>query len=204
MPIVDAPLVIRLYEPVALSFPLGAPHMPSLDAAVPLPNCLLCKGRASPPGRMGWLSVGGDQAAVLASAGDCAWDCDDAELEANDSSPSSPIAAPRQSPRSSPEGASHGWLHLVGATNGGGGNCPRHTGSPDSALGGGGGSGMGGGSTTASLTALGPSAIAIELKSPLASKLSRRFPLEPLSSKPTPRFLRRTRLATRRWSQRML
>ena len=35
--------------------------LPSLDAAVPLPNCLLCKGHASPPGRMGWLSCGGDQ-----------------------------------------------------------------------------------------------------------------------------------------------
>jgi hypothetical protein len=61
--------------------PPGAPHTPSLDAAVPLPNCLLCKGHASPPGRMGWLSVGGDQQ-LFSICGTCAWNCDDPEHEA--------------------------------------------------------------------------------------------------------------------------
>ena len=80
MPIVDAPLIIRLYEAIGLSFPPGAPHMPSLDATVPLPNCLLCGGHASPPSTMGWLSASGDQRA-FSICSNCGWDCDDAELE---------------------------------------------------------------------------------------------------------------------------
>ncbi len=65
-----------------------------------------------------------------------------------------------------------------------------------------------------------PSAIVLDLTLPLASKLrrhfprpledplaldlSRRFPLEPLASKPSPRFRRRTPPRTGRWQQRML
>ena len=55
--------------------------MPSLDATAPLPACLLCGGHASPPGRMGWLSVDGDQR-LFSICGECAWNCDDPELEA--------------------------------------------------------------------------------------------------------------------------
>jgi hypothetical protein len=56
----DAPIVVRFYEPVALSFPPGL-LASSLDATVPLPRCFLCEGHTSPPGRMGWLSAGGDR-----------------------------------------------------------------------------------------------------------------------------------------------
>ena len=80
MPIVDAPLIIRLYQAIGLSFPPGARHMPSLDATVPLPNCLLCGRRASPPSTMGWLGADGDQRAFSVCS-NCGWDCDDAELE---------------------------------------------------------------------------------------------------------------------------
>jgi hypothetical protein len=79
MPIVDAPLIIRLYQAIGLSFPPGAPHMPSLRATVPLPNCLLCDGPASPPSRMGYLATP-DRQAVFVCCGGCS-DCDDLELE---------------------------------------------------------------------------------------------------------------------------
>ena len=60
--------------------PARCSSLPSLDATAPLPTCLLC-GHASPPGRMGWLSAGDDQR-LFSVCGDCAWNCDDAELEA--------------------------------------------------------------------------------------------------------------------------
>ena len=44
----------------------------------------------------------------------------------------------------------------------------------------------------------------LPLEDPLALELSRRFPVEPLASKPSPHFCRRTPPRTGRWQQRML
>jgi hypothetical protein len=75
--VASAPPVIRLFEPITLLFPEGA--MPSLDATIPSPNCLLCEGSASPPSRMGWLETP-ERQAVFVCCGACS-DCNDKELE---------------------------------------------------------------------------------------------------------------------------
>ena len=75
--VASAPPVIRLFEPITLLFPEGA--MPSLEATIPSPNCLLCEGPASPPSRMGWLETP-ERQAVFVCCGSCS-DCNDKELE---------------------------------------------------------------------------------------------------------------------------
>jgi hypothetical protein len=78
MTIDASPVIVRLYEPISLLFPRGAP-MPMLDATVPSPKCILCEGLASPPARIGVL-MAPDRQAMFVCCGACA-DCSDSELE---------------------------------------------------------------------------------------------------------------------------
>jgi hypothetical protein len=79
LPAALAHIVVRLFEPITLLFP-KADAMPSFDATVPSPRCILCEGVAFPPSRMGWVSSP-DRQAVFVCCGGCA-DCSDDELEA--------------------------------------------------------------------------------------------------------------------------
>lgn len=71
------PIVVRVFEPITLLFPEGA--MPSLDATIPSPNCILCGDPAFPPSRIGWLELP-ERQAIFVCCGSCS-DCSDAELE---------------------------------------------------------------------------------------------------------------------------
>jgi hypothetical protein len=71
-------VVVRLYEPISLLFPKGAP-MPMSDATVPSPVCILCDGPASPPARMGVL-MAPERTAVFVVCGACS-NCENEDLE---------------------------------------------------------------------------------------------------------------------------
>jgi hypothetical protein len=77
---IDAPLpiVLRIFEPVALVFPEGA-RMPS--TAVASPPCLLCQSNSRlPPSRLGFISTGEEERLFLICDA-CGWDLSDNEVE---------------------------------------------------------------------------------------------------------------------------
>ena len=77
---IPAPIIVRLYEAMGLLFPSKGAQMPQLANTVPLRNCVLCRGLATPPSRMGVI-LAPERQEIFVCCGSCS-DCSDSELEA--------------------------------------------------------------------------------------------------------------------------
>lgn len=76
------PVVLRIFEPIALAFPPEGAQMPRLDATAAMPAGLLCRGFSHlPPAKVGWMGADSEDRRLFLICSDCGWNASDEALE---------------------------------------------------------------------------------------------------------------------------